>query len=159
VTEHDRDAGNSPERPPPGAPVEVGEVEVVVVVVVDVANVMGSRPDGWWRDRHGAATRLLAELAALRGAELGRPDGPGVARVLAVHAVVEGAARRATGPDEVTVLAAASDGDDEVVREAERLAAAGRVPLVVTADRGLRRRLPASALVAGPRWLDPVLGR
>ena len=34
-------------------------------IVVDVANVMGSRPDGWWRDRAGAAVRLHAEIAAL----------------------------------------------------------------------------------------------
>ena len=26
----------------------------LVTIVVDVANVMGSRPDGWWRDRAGA---------------------------------------------------------------------------------------------------------
>jgi 8-oxo-dGTP diphosphatase len=32
---------------------------------VDVANVMGSRPDGWWRDRAGAAVRLYSELATL----------------------------------------------------------------------------------------------
>jgi 8-oxo-dGTP diphosphatase len=35
------------------------------VVVVDVANVMGSRADGWWRDRAGAALRLHEEIAAL----------------------------------------------------------------------------------------------
>ncbi|HEX6450033.1 MAG TPA: hypothetical protein VF060_11285 [Trebonia sp.] len=35
------------------------------VVVVDVANVMGSRADGWWRDRAGAALRLYEEIAAL----------------------------------------------------------------------------------------------
>src|SRR6266540_35998 len=29
-----------------------------LVLVVDAANVVGSRPDGWWRDRHGAAERL-----------------------------------------------------------------------------------------------------
>ena len=33
--------------------------------VVDVANVMGSRPDGWWRDRAGAARRLRDQLAVL----------------------------------------------------------------------------------------------
>ena len=36
-----------------------------VTIIVDGANVMGSRPDGWWRDRAGAATRLRAELAPL----------------------------------------------------------------------------------------------
>jgi 8-oxo-dGTP diphosphatase len=33
--------------------------------VVDVANVMGARPDGWWRDRAGAASRLRAQLTEL----------------------------------------------------------------------------------------------
>jgi predicted RNA-binding protein with PIN domain len=32
------------------------------MVVVDGNNVMGSRPDGWWRDRSGAVRRLLARL-------------------------------------------------------------------------------------------------
>ncbi|MDA0366502.1 MAG: NYN domain-containing protein [Chloroflexi bacterium] len=31
-------------------------------IVVDVMNVIGSRPDGWWRDRPGAARRLIAAL-------------------------------------------------------------------------------------------------
>jgi hypothetical protein len=51
-----------------------------VTIVVDVANVMGSRPDGWWRDRAGAAVRLhadIARLAASRRAIL--PDEPGEA--------------------------------------------------------------------------------
>ena len=50
-----------------------------VTIVVDVANVMGSRPDGWWRDRAGAAVRLhdqIAELAASGGAILPGDDQP-----------------------------------------------------------------------------------
>ena len=41
-----------------------------LTVIVDGANVVGSRPDGWWRDRAGAAVRLHDELAKLaaRGA-------------------------------------------------------------------------------------------
>ena len=31
-------------------------------VFVDGNNVMGSRPDGWWRDRAEAARRLIAEI-------------------------------------------------------------------------------------------------
>jgi len=38
------------------------------VLLVDAANVVGSRPDGWWRDRPGAAARLLAALSALSAA-------------------------------------------------------------------------------------------
>jgi uncharacterized protein YaiI (UPF0178 family) len=30
--------------------------------LVDGNNVMGSRPDGWWRDRRGAMRRLVGEL-------------------------------------------------------------------------------------------------
>jgi uncharacterized protein YaiI (UPF0178 family) len=30
--------------------------------VVDASNVIGARPDGWWRDRAGAARRLVAAL-------------------------------------------------------------------------------------------------
>lgn len=33
--------------------------------VVDAANVIGSRPDGWWRDRPGAAARLHARILRL----------------------------------------------------------------------------------------------
>ena len=30
--------------------------------IVDGNNVMGSRPDGWWRDRRGAQRRLVGRL-------------------------------------------------------------------------------------------------
>ncbi len=30
--------------------------------VVDGMNVIGSRPDGWWKDRHAAMVRLVDEL-------------------------------------------------------------------------------------------------
>ena len=33
--------------------------------LVDGMNVIGSRPDGWWRDRHGAMRRLVADLEQL----------------------------------------------------------------------------------------------
>jgi predicted RNA-binding protein with PIN domain len=36
-----------------------------VTVVVDGNNVIGAVPDGWWRDRQGAARRLLARLQCL----------------------------------------------------------------------------------------------
>ena len=36
-----------------------------VTIIVDGANVVGSRPDGWWRDRAGAAVRLHDNLAKL----------------------------------------------------------------------------------------------
>ncbi|MGH3276093.1 MAG: NUDIX domain-containing protein, partial [Streptosporangiaceae bacterium] len=39
-----------------------------LTVIVDAANVVGSRPDGWWRDRPAAARRLIAGLGTLAGA-------------------------------------------------------------------------------------------
>jgi 8-oxo-dGTP diphosphatase len=65
-------------RPAYGAE-ETGIFGLNVTIVVDVANVMGSRPDGWWRDRAGAAVRLydqIAELAASGGAILPGDDQP-----------------------------------------------------------------------------------
>ena len=134
-----------------------------VVLVVDVANVMGSRPDGWWKDRAGAAARLVTALVPLVGAQvpLG-PDG-GRVRVARVVAVVEGRARAMSVGDDVRaaveVVLAERDGDTAVVEVATAaLAAPGdEVPLVVTADRGLRERLPAGGLVSGPRALLDLL--
>ena len=130
-----------------------------VVLLVDIANVMGSRPDGWWRDRAAAATRLLIALEPLNGAEITVPTGPGTVRITEVRAVLEGAAKRAEGPEAVSVLRADRDGDSEIVEEASQLAASGKIPLVVTADRGLRRRLPEQSLIVGPGWLNRLLGR
>ncbi|MFK4730516.1 hypothetical protein ROT00_12575 [Agromyces mediolanus] len=140
---------------------------IPVRLIVDVANVMGSRPDGWWRDRAGAATRLLAGLPGLVGAEVAGPEPgaaePGAAlpgaplRLDAITAVVEGAARTATAPAGILVVPAPADGDTTIVELAA--AEASLRPLVVTADRGLRARLPPAALVAGPGWLNRLLGR
>jgi predicted RNA-binding protein with PIN domain len=30
--------------------------------IVDAMNVIGTRPDGWWKNRHGARTRLVEQL-------------------------------------------------------------------------------------------------
>jgi hypothetical protein len=129
-----------------------------VVLLVDVANVMGSRPDGWWRDRSAAATRLLGELVPMTGTEVPLPPEPGgTVRITDVRAVLEGKAKGAERPAGVSVVDAENDGDSEIVAEASRLAAAGKVPLVVTADRGLRGRLPEGCLVAGPGWLIRLL--
>jgi hypothetical protein len=128
----------------------------MAVLLVDAANVVGSRPDGWWRDRAGAATRLLGRLAALPGRSLPGPDD-GVVACDEVVAVVEGKARDVAGPAGVRVVSAPGSGDDTIVDEAQRLVADGADVLVVTADRGLRARLPAGALVAGPGWLLRIL--
>jgi hypothetical protein len=129
-----------------------------VILVVDIANVMGSRPDGWWRDRAAAATRLLNALEPLNGAEVTFPE-VGALRITEVRAVLEGAAKPAEGPASVSVIRADRDGDSAIVDEANRLTAWGKIPLVITADRGLRQRLPERALIAGPGWLNRLLDR
>jgi len=127
----------------------------MTTLLVDVANVMGSRPDGWWRDRAGAATRLLDRLAALPGRVLDGPDGAPV-HGSQVVAVVEGKAREVAGPDVpgLRVVRAPGSGDDALAAVAAELVAAGEVVLAVTADRGLRARLPGSAAITGPGWLQ-----
>ena len=128
----------------------------MATVLVDAANVVGARPDGWWRDRAGATSRLLVRLAALPGATLTRDDGTPVT-VTAVIAVVEGAARDVTAPAGVLVVRAPGSGDDVLVAEAVRLTAAGSDVLVVTADRGLRARLPSAVAGTGPGRLLAAL--
>jgi len=124
----------------------------VTVLLVDAANVVGSRPDGWWRDRAGAASRLLDRLAGLPGRSLPGPEGTDVV-CDEVVAVVEGQARDVPAPGGVRVERAAGSGDDALAAYAARLAEEGTPTVVVTADRGLRARLPAAAVVAGPGWL------
>ena len=43
-----------------------------MTIIVDGANVVGSRPDGWWRNREGA-TRALAERLGDHAEETGEP--------------------------------------------------------------------------------------
>ncbi|GAA2551342.1 hypothetical protein [Pseudonocardia hydrocarbonoxydans] len=124
-------------------------------VIVDGANVVGSRPDGWWRDRPGAAERLAARLvAALTDGRLVAAFGPEPR----LHLVLEGAATAAdlpTHPSLAAVLAPA-DGDATIVALATSLA--GRDVVVVTADRGLRERVRAAgARTAGPSVLLDAL--
>ena len=124
--------------------------------MVDVANVMGARPDGWWRDRAAAAARLHGEIARL--AASGRPVLPGDGGAPAFVMVLEGAARAAAsriGDGPVRVVQARRSGDDAIVALLGGLA--GR-RVVVTADRGLRARsLAAGAEVRAPGWLLGLL--
>jgi hypothetical protein len=115
------------------------------LVIVDGANVVGSVPDGWWRDRRGAAERLRDRLVPLAGSGVGGMAGP-----LELVLVVEGGARGVASVPGVRVEEASGSGDDRIV---ELAATAGERPcLVVTADRELRRRVgELGARVAGPR--------
>ena len=123
------------------------------VLVVDGANVVGSRPDGWWRDRAGAAARLHTELTkGLTSA------ASGFDRVLLV---LEGQARAGvpSGDDEIVrTVHAVADGDSAIVGVVRDLIAAGDEVVVVTADReliGLVTRAGAAAI--GPGRLRELL--
>ena len=121
------------------------------MLVVDAANVVGSRPDGWWRDRAGAARRFVEEVRA--AAVDGRLDPPAIV-------VLEGQAR-AGEPEGVTdgveVVHANGEGDDTIVAVVERCDR----PSVVTADRELSDRVvvAGAADVVGPTWLLDRLSR
>ncbi|MFC8915774.1 NTP pyrophosphohydrolase [Streptomyces sp. NPDC047821] len=124
---------------------------MLTLLVVDAANVVGSVPDGWWRDRRGAAERLRDRLVPYAaGGVAGRP-GP-----MDVVLVVEGRARGVEPVPGVRVDEAPGSGDDRIVELAGEAAAAGRACVVVTADRELRRRVAAhGAETVGPRAVRP----
>ncbi|WP_159499453.1 NUDIX domain-containing protein [Microbacterium sp. 18062] len=140
-----------------------GLLEARPVIVVDAANVVGSVPDGWWRDRAGATERLRGRIAAL--AETGVPApalGLGEQHWFpAFVLVVEGKARdvlAVDGPELVQTVAAPASGDDEIVARVVSLAAAGRLVTVVTSDRALVARCEAAgATVHGAGWLLDLL--
>lgn len=145
---------------------------------MDVANVMGSRPDGWWRDRAGTAVRLHADLVRLaasgRAVPPGETDPPGFVMVLEGAAKAAAARISAAPPDaaappdttaprdatappsaEVRVVQARGSGDDAIVDVVRELPG-HRV--VVTADRELRERCAAAgATILGPGWLLGLL--
>lgn len=115
-------------------------------MIVDAANVVGSVPDGWWRDRHGATERLRTRLTERAVDGVGQWPAP-----LELVLVVEGAARGVESVPSVRVVAAPGSGDDAIVA---LVAEAGgtREVLVVTADRELRERVREwGAAVTGPR--------
>jgi hypothetical protein len=119
------------------------------VLVIDAANVVGSQPTGWWRDRAGAARRFVARVRdAARGGRLPLP----------AVIVLEGAARAGVAEgdvDDVRVVHAAHSGDDALVAQVE---AAGDGVVLVTADRRLRERVGRlGAETVGPGWLTARL--
>ena len=123
-----------------------------LTIVVDTANVMGSRPDGWWRDRKAAAERLRDELAQVE-VVTGVPDAVADVCYPTIVMVVEGAARGVDSVEGVSVVSAPASGDDTIT-ELATPQAPDEHRLVVTADRELRTRCEsAGASVTGPRWL------
>ena len=107
-------------------------------LIVDAMNVIGSRPDGWWKDRRGAMVRLAESLRALPEEVTvvfdGRPwdgaprDGSGLT------------VRWAPVADDV-IAALASPGVEVVTSDAELATRARARGARVTGAGALRRRL------------------
>jgi hypothetical protein len=115
------------------------------VLLIDAANVIGSRPNGWWRDRPGAARGLVTKIErAIAGGKLRTP----------VVVVLEGQARK--GVEErvrqgLKIVHAPGSGDDTI---ADLAAASTEAVMLVTADRGLRSRAEGDNVeIVGPNWL------
>jgi ribosomal protein S18 acetylase RimI-like enzyme/predicted RNA-binding protein with PIN domain len=123
---------------------------------VDAMNVIGCRPDGWWRDRAGAVARLVEHVQILvrrtgEAVVLVVDGGPSSAVPEGRHGRVEVRYARRRGPD------AADDLLVELLTAAAPPTREGPVA-VVTADRRLRARVWAlGAEVIGPRHLRDVL--
>ena len=113
--------------------------------MVDGANVVGSRPDGWWKDRPGA-TRRLHEQLLVADTEYDE-----------VVLVLEGAAKRGVpaGRDHhVRTVHAPRDGDSTIVAETKAALGAGSTVTVVSADRVLGGAVAhVGALAMSPSWL------
>jgi hypothetical protein len=121
------------------------------MLLIDAANVIGSRPTGWWRDRPGAAREFVGRVrAAAKADRFAEP----------VVVVLEGPARGGVEEgiaDGVRVLHASGSGDDMLVAVATDTTS--QVTLV-SADHALRRRVEAlGAGVESPGWLIDLLDR
>jgi hypothetical protein len=110
--------------------------------VVDAMNVVGSRPDGWWRDRDRAIRRLV-----------GRLDRWAERREERVTVMLEHEPRRAPAAERVEVAWADAPGADAADREI-----LARLPdwlaedevVVVTSDRDLARKARAAGAEVVP---------
>jgi hypothetical protein len=108
-------------------------------LVIDAMNVIGSRPDGWWRDRPAAIERLVRELDRLAAATgervtvvLEQPPSPPISSER-----VEVAWAPRPGPD---------SADAEILRRLDDWLTEGEVTLV-TSDRDLAGRASAAGAV------------
>ncbi len=123
--------------------------------IIDGNNVFGSRPDGWWNDRDGAANRF-----AQRVAEWCRTHGDDVTIVF--DAPVSQATLDVAGGN-LEIVEAPRRGrnaaDDHIVELVDMEADGPNRDLrIVTSDRGLRRRLPRSVEAIGSGRFLMIIG-
>jgi len=113
--------------------------------LVDGMNVIGTRPDGWWRDRHGAMVKLVDRLERFSAAEgddiavvFERPPHPPIRST-----VVEVAHAPKPKPN---------SADDEIVRRLRADPEPTKVR-VVTSDNWLADRVRAIGATVMPAEL------
>ncbi|GAT10766.1 NYN domain-containing protein [Mycolicibacterium novocastrense] len=117
--------------------------------IVDGMNVIGSRPDGWWRDRHRAMATLVERL------ESWRPDGDDVT------VVFERPPKPPIDSSTITVAyaprPAPNSADDEIVRLVRADDRPGDIS-VATSDRTLadRVREAGASVVPAERLRDLI---
>ena len=100
--------------------------------LIDGMNVIGSRPDGWWRDRQGAQRRLVKELAGFADA---------------VTVIFDGREHPINPPAGVEVRFATTRGRNAADHDIAALAAADDDPqtlTVVTSDAELAARVESA---------------
>jgi predicted RNA-binding protein with PIN domain len=113
-------------------------------------NVIGSRPDGWWKDRDGAMVALVDKLD-----KWARAQGD------TVTVVFERPPRTAVASAVIEIAhaprAAANSGDDEIVRLVAAAASPAQIQ-VVTSDRALGQRVRSlgAAVFPAERFRDLV---
>ncbi|WP_367117106.1 NUDIX domain-containing protein [uncultured Demequina sp.] len=127
-------------------------LEVRPRMIVDMANVVGSRPDGWWKDRRAASTRLGDRLGRLHrlGSAASDLALPGERWFPAIEAIIEGGARGAAMPAVIDVTEAPGEGDATLVLRVESSVEHGEHVTVVTSDRLLAARVTGAGARTWP---------
>jgi len=119
------------------------------VLIVDGANVVGATPNGWWRDRAGAAVKLHHRLLV---ADTSYDE---------IFLILEGKAKAGVpkGRDgHLHTIHAPRDGDSEILSQTKQALAGGSRVVVITADRALQSQVEyAGAQTMSPSWLLSLL--
>jgi predicted RNA-binding protein with PIN domain len=108
--------------------------------IVDAMNVIGSRPDGWWKDRHGAMVRLVDQLERWASEAdrrvsvvFERPPSPPIrSSVVAIGQAPKAAPNSAD--DEIVRMVQSAERPDEITVVTSDSALAGRVRAAGASD-------------------------